>query len=166
MNTYTRRSFVHTSVSATVALTLAGRSLAATDRSAIYKQAEARHDESVQRLQAWIRQQSIAAENRGMDEGCEFTMQMLRDAGFQQVEKKPTDGQPGIFATARCRRQTHDRCVLHVRREAGESAEWSSPPWEARLVDMPNVGPACDGPRRRESEGTSVGVDRGVACNP
>jgi len=26
-------------------------------------------------------------------------MQLLRDAGFTQVAKVPTDGQPGIFAT-------------------------------------------------------------------
>ena len=57
------------------------------------------HDESVQRMQTWIKQPSIAAENRGMNEGCELTMQMLRDSGFQQVTKVPTDGQPGIFAT-------------------------------------------------------------------
>jgi hypothetical protein len=58
-----------------------------------------RHDEAVQRMQTWMKQPSIAAENRGMNEGCELTMQMLRDAGFQQVTKVPTDGQPGIFAT-------------------------------------------------------------------
>jgi hypothetical protein len=53
-----------------------------------------RHDETVQRMQTWMKQPSIAAENRGMNEGCELTMQMLRDAGFQQVTKVPTDGQP------------------------------------------------------------------------
>lgn len=69
------------------------------DLSAIRAQVEKQHDETVQRLQTWIRQPSIAAENRGMNEGCELTMQMLRDAGFNQVSKVPTDGQPGIFAT-------------------------------------------------------------------
>jgi hypothetical protein len=34
-----------------------------------------------------------------MNEGCEMTMGFLRDAGFQSVNKIPTDGQPGIFAT-------------------------------------------------------------------
>src|SRR4051794_31027417 len=29
-----------------------------------------RHDEAVQRMQTWIKQPSIAAENRGMNEGC------------------------------------------------------------------------------------------------
>src|ERR1051326_5397970 len=69
------------------------------DASAIRTEIEKRHDESVRRLQTWIKQPSIAAENRGMNEGCELTMEMLRDAGFQQVSKSPTDGQPGIFAT-------------------------------------------------------------------
>jgi len=65
----------------------------------VWKEIEKRHDESVQRLQTWIRQPSIAAENRGMNEGCELTMQMLRDAGFQSATKVPTEGQPGVFAT-------------------------------------------------------------------
>src|SRR5438105_3650886 len=49
------------------------------DLSAIRAEVAKRHDESVQRLQTWIKQPSIAAENRGMNEGCELTMQMLRD---------------------------------------------------------------------------------------
>src|SRR5262245_53422012 len=63
--------------------------------TAIRAQVDKRHDEAVQRLQQWIRQPSIAAENRGVNEGCELTMQMLRDAGFNQVNKISTDGQPG-----------------------------------------------------------------------
>src|SRR5262245_6456601 len=64
----------------------------------IWAQIEKRHSETVKGLQNWIRQPSIAAENRGMTEGCEMTMQMLREAGFTQVTKVSTDGQPGIFA--------------------------------------------------------------------
>src|SRR5713226_916351 len=72
---------------------------AASDLEAIKAEIEKRHEESVKRLQTWIQQPSIAAENRGMNEGCELTMQMLREAGFGDVKKMPTDGQPGIFAT-------------------------------------------------------------------
>ena len=54
------------------------------DKSAIRAEITKRHDETVQRLQTWMKQPSIAAENRGMNEGCELTMQMLREAGFQQ----------------------------------------------------------------------------------
>src|ERR1700756_5781365 len=49
------------------------------DFSAIRAEITKRHDESVQRLQTWMKQPSIAAENRGMNEGCDLTMQMLRE---------------------------------------------------------------------------------------
>ena len=68
------------------------------DFSAIRAEIEKRHEEAVKRLQTWIRQPSIAAENRGMNEGCELMMQLLREAGFSGVKKMPTDGQPGVFA--------------------------------------------------------------------
>jgi acetylornithine deacetylase/succinyl-diaminopimelate desuccinylase-like protein len=135
----TRRTFVSTSL-ATGAVLAAGRAAAASDRAAIYKQIEQRHDEAVQRLQAWIRQPSIAAENRGVTEGCDLTMRMLRDAGFQHVEQRPTDGQPGIFATLDAgARRTFGLYFMYDVKQANP-AEWSSPPWEAQLVDLPNLG--------------------------
>src|SRR5262249_61863222 len=69
------------------------------DLAAVQAQIEKRHGQAVQRLQEWIRQPSIAAENRGVTEGCDLTMRLLRDAGFGEVTKVPTDGPPGIFAT-------------------------------------------------------------------
>src|SRR5213594_1288689 len=69
-----------------------------SDLTPIFREVERRHDETVQRLQEWIKQPSIAAENRGMTEGCDLTIRLFRDAGFQQVTKIASDGQPGIFA--------------------------------------------------------------------
>ena len=69
------------------------------DRAAVYAEIQKRHDEAVQRLQQWVKQPSIAAENRGMNEGCELMMRIAREAGFQKVERIDTDGQPGVFAT-------------------------------------------------------------------
>jgi len=110
------------------------------DLSAIRAQVEKRHDESLQRLQQWIRQPSIAAENRGMNEGCELTMQMLREAGFGQVSKMRTDGQPGIFATldAGAPRTLGLYFMYDVKQV--DPKEWSSPPWDAALVDKPGFG--------------------------
>ena len=99
-----------------------------------------RHDESVQRMQTWMRQPSIAAENRGMNEGCELTMQMLRDAGFQQVTKIPTDGQPGIFATLDAGAPKTLGLYFMYDVKQVDPSEWSSPPWEARIVDKPGIG--------------------------
>jgi len=111
-----------------------------SDLRPIMAQVERRHDEAVQRLQTWIRQPSIAAENRGMNEGCELTMQMLRDAGFGQVTRIPSDGQPGIFATldAGAPRTLGVYFMYDVKQV--DPAEWSSPPWDAALVDKPGLG--------------------------
>ncbi|PYL09964.1 MAG: hypothetical protein DME34_01485, partial [Verrucomicrobia bacterium] len=53
-----------------------------------------RHDEAVKRLQDWIGQVSIAAEDRGYPEGAEYMAQLARDAGFQQATVINTDGKP------------------------------------------------------------------------
>jgi acetylornithine deacetylase/succinyl-diaminopimelate desuccinylase-like protein len=110
------------------------------DLGAIRAEIEKRHGEAVARLQEWIRQPSIAAENRGVDKGCELTMRLLRDAGFDRVTKVPTDGQPGIFATldAGAPRTVGLYFMYDVKQV--DPAEWSSPPWDAALVDKPGLG--------------------------
>jgi acetylornithine deacetylase/succinyl-diaminopimelate desuccinylase-like protein len=99
-----------------------------------------RHGEGVQRLQEWVRQPSIAAENRGMTEGCEMMMRLARDAGFQSVTRLPTDGQPAVFATldAGAPRTVGLYFMYDVKQV--DPAEWSSPPWDAALVDKPGFG--------------------------
>ena len=107
---------------------------------AIRAEVEKRHDEAVKRLQDWIRQPSIAAENRGMNEGCELMMKMLREAGFAGVTKMPTDGQPGVFATLDAGApKTLGLYYMYDVKQA-DPAEWSSPPFEANLVDKPGLG--------------------------
>jgi acetylornithine deacetylase/succinyl-diaminopimelate desuccinylase-like protein len=110
------------------------------EADAIRAEIDKRHDESVKRLQDWIRQPSIAAENRGMTEGCDLTMRMLREAGFEQVTKVPTDGQPGIFATLDAGAARTIGLYFMYDVKQADPAEWSSPPFEAALVDKPGLG--------------------------
>ncbi|HZF17124.1 MAG TPA: M20/M25/M40 family metallo-hydrolase [Steroidobacteraceae bacterium] len=140
MNTFTRRRFVGGALASGAAILVARHASAAAKFDPIYREIERRHEEGVSRLQEWIRQPSIAAENRGIAEGCALTMQMLSEAGFQHVEKIPTDGQPGIFATldAGAKRTVALYFMYDVKQANPE--EWQSPPWEARLVDMPGLG--------------------------
>src|ERR1700757_3195403 len=94
-----RRTFLQGAAASAAAFTLPNRSRAEqSDLNPIYAQIEKHHDEAVQRLQEWIKQPSIAAENRGVNEGCDLSIRFLREAGFTEVAKIPTDGQPGIFA--------------------------------------------------------------------
>ncbi len=137
-----RRAFLETTAAAAAAALALPRETSADtdDLQPIFTQIEHRHDEAVQRLQEWIRQPSIAAENRGMTEGCDLTMRMLKDAGFGQVTKMPTDGQPGIFATLDAGAPRTLGLYFMYDVKQADPAEWSSPPWAAALVDRPALG--------------------------
>jgi acetylornithine deacetylase/succinyl-diaminopimelate desuccinylase-like protein len=137
-----RRRFLERTALGAVALTSTRRAHAAdpADLKPIFAEADKRHDEAVKRLQNWIRQPSIAAENRGMSEGCDLMMRMLRDAGFDQATKVSTDGHPGVFATldAGAARTVGIYFMYDVKQ--ADPAEWSSPPFDAALVDKPGLG--------------------------
>ncbi len=137
-----RRDFIATTAvgAAALAFPQIASSEQDSDLAPIWAEIQKRHDEAVQRLQAWIRQPSIAAENRGMNEGCDLMMRMLRDAGFQQVTKIPTDGQPGVFATLDAGApRTYGLYFMYDVKQVDPS-EWSSPPFEAAVVDKPGFG--------------------------
>ena len=127
-----------------LALLLASMSIAARasadGRQPVYSQIARQHSENVLRLQRWIHQPTIAATNEGIEEGCALMMQMLRDAGFQRVERIPTDGKPGVFATldAGAPRTVGIYFMYDVKQV--DPKEWTSPPWEAAIVDKPGLG--------------------------
>src|SRR2546422_10223908 len=80
-----RRAFLQGAVASTVALAWPRWACAeASDLGAIRAEIERRHDEAVQRLQEWVRQPSIAAENRGVTQGCDLTMRLLREARSEE----------------------------------------------------------------------------------
>lgn len=132
--------FEEETAAAEIQLGAAQAAPASADLKPIFAEIEKRHDQAVQRLQAWIRQPSIAAEHRGMDEGCQMMMQMLRDAGFQDVTRMPTDGQPGVFATLDAGAPKTLGVYFMYDVKQVDPAEWSSPPFEARLLDKPGLG--------------------------
>lgn len=140
MSNITRRNFVAGAVGSSAALWLAQKSIAAPNLAPIYAEVERRHAEAVARLQEWIRHYGIAAENNKVSESCDFTMGLLRDAGFQHVERISTDRHPGIFATldVGAKRTVGAYFMYDVKQVEGQ--EWSVPPWEARLVEMPELG--------------------------
>jgi acetylornithine deacetylase/succinyl-diaminopimelate desuccinylase-like protein len=137
-----RRAFLQGTFVGAAALASERRSRAAdaSDIKAVEAQIERHHDEALQRLQEWVRQPSIAAENRGMTEGCDLTMRLLRDAGFDMVTKVPTDGQAGIFATLDAGAARTIGLYFMYDVKQADPSEWSSPPWEAALVEKSGLG--------------------------
>ena len=99
-----------------------------------------RHDEAVKRLQDWIPQVSIAAEDRGYPEGAEYMAKLARDAGFQQATVLNTDGKPGVFATLDAGAAKTVGLYFMYDVKQFDPAEWTSSPTDARLVDKPTLG--------------------------
>jgi acetylornithine deacetylase/succinyl-diaminopimelate desuccinylase-like protein len=114
--------------------------LAAPALQPVYDQIPARHAEAVKRLQDWIALPSIAAEGLNAEEGVQRMMALLTEAGFQHVERVPTDGKPGVFATLEAGAPRTVGLYFMYDVKQFDPKEWSSPPLEARLVDKPGFG--------------------------
>ena len=113
---------------------------AESDLDAIKAEITNGHDQAVKRLQDWIAQVSIAAEDRGYPEGAEYMAQLARDAGFQQATVLNTDGKPGVFAALDAGAPRTVGLYFMYDVKQFDPAEWTSPPTEARIVDKPPLG--------------------------
>ena len=118
------------------------------DLASIQAEIGKRHDESIQRLQDWVRKPAIAAEDRDMDAGCDHMVKLAKDAGFQTAKRIDTDGHPAVFATYDAGApKTFGLYYMYDVKQA-DPAEWSSPPFEARIVDKPGFGKVAGQQRR------------------
>lgn len=136
-----RRSLLGGAVAGAAMLSAPGLARAASAPLAdIRAAAERQKEESVKRIRDWIALPSIAAENLNMEQGCAYMMELAREAGFQHVERIPSRGQPGVFATldAGAKRTMGIYFMYDVKQF--DPAEWSSPPLEGRLVEKPGFG--------------------------
>jgi acetylornithine deacetylase/succinyl-diaminopimelate desuccinylase-like protein len=113
---------------------------AADNLDDVRREVAKRHDEAVKRLQQWIAQPSIAAENRNYPGGAELMAQLARDAGFQQAVVINTDGKPGVFATLDAGAPKTVGLYFMYDVKQFDPSEWTSPPLEGRIVDKPGVG--------------------------
>src|SRR5881394_641201 len=112
----------------------------ADDLTDIKEQITRQHDQSVKRLQDWIHQVSIAAENRGYPEGADYMIKLLQEAGFDQARQVPTQGKPGVFATLDAGAPKTVGIYFMYDVKQFDPAEWTSPPTDAALVDKPDFG--------------------------
>jgi acetylornithine deacetylase/succinyl-diaminopimelate desuccinylase-like protein len=135
-----RRRLLQGAVAGAALLTPFQALATAGDMTAIKKAVEAGHDASIQRLREWIALPSIAAENRDMEKGCAYMMQLAKDAGFTNVQRVPTDGQPGVFGVMDNGAKTTLGLYFMYDVKQFDPAEWTSPPLEGRIVEKAGLG--------------------------
>ena len=136
-----RRIFFTAVIAGVVAISGIQRAWSVGEEFADIKaQVTKQHDEAVKRLQDWIHQISIAAEDRGYPEGPDYMIKLLQEAGFDQAVQVPTDGKPGVFATLDAGANKTIGIYFMYDVKQFDPAEWSSPPTEAAIVDKPSFG--------------------------
>ena len=134
-----RRAFLGAAAAALLP-SRAARAATAPDLKPILAEIEKRHDESVRRIEEWVKQPTIAAENKGINEGCDLMMRLLRDAGCNQVTKCPTDLHPGVFATLDAGAPKTLAVYIMYDVKQVDPTEWSSPPFSPTLVERSGLG--------------------------
>ena len=139
MDITTDRRTILKSAALGAALAVPGATLAAAD-PALGRAVAAGHDAAIRRLRDWIALPTIAAEQRNIEAGCKHMMQLATDAGFEHVERIPTDGVPGVFATMNNGAKKTLALYFMYDVKQFDPAEWSSPPLEGRIVDRPGLG--------------------------
>jgi len=140
MPNFSRRTFLAGAASLAIASKTRGAS-AAGDLEPIYAEIKKRHEEAVQRIQRWIHQPTIAAENVGSEEGVKLAMDLFSEAGFTNVTRINTDGKPGIFGVydAGAPRTVGLYFMYDVKQV--DASEWKlGDPWKASLVQKPGMG--------------------------
>jgi acetylornithine deacetylase/succinyl-diaminopimelate desuccinylase-like protein len=124
-----------------------------SDLKPILAEIEKRHEESVRRIQDWVKQPTIAAENKGIEEGADLMMRLLRDAGCGQVTKCATDLHPGVFATLDASAPKTLAVYIMYDVKQVDPSEWSSPPFTPTLADKPGLGKVLVGRGAVNSKG-------------
>lgn len=139
---FDRRLLLQGAAAGAVMMSQGGAAWAAPagDIKAIRKAVETGHDEAVKRIQDWIANPSIAAENYRNKEGANYMMGLVKDAGFQYAEVIPTDGHPGVFATMDNGAKKWMGIYFMYDVKQFDPSEWSSPPLEGRLIDEEGFG--------------------------
>src|SRR5438067_9960029 len=132
--------FVAATAAATIFLFNQQAWASADNLTDIKEQITKQHDQSVKQLQEWIHQVSIAAENRGYPEGADYLIKLLQEAGFDQARQVPTEGKPGVFATLDAGAPKTVGIYFMYDVKQFDTAEWTSPPTDARIVDKPPLG--------------------------
>ena len=78
-----RRDFLRTAAAGAAGGTLPGFTFGADDaHAAVQAEIVKRHAEDVKTFQNWVRHPAIAAENRGMAEGCQLMMTLAKEASI------------------------------------------------------------------------------------
>jgi acetylornithine deacetylase/succinyl-diaminopimelate desuccinylase-like protein len=104
---------------------------------AVYDYVDANFDEHLAKIQRWLQQPSISAQNVGIQEMAELLRQDLVDMGFAEAELVPTDGHPGVWGYYDAGAEKTLVVYLMYDVQPVNPEDWDSPPFDAEVIDHP-----------------------------
>lgn len=123
------------------------------DQAVLRRAVAAGNAAALRRLQDWIALPTIAAEKLNLDTGPELMMTLAREAGFEAVDRIPTSGVDGVFATLDVGAPRWLGIYFMYDVKQFDPGEWSSPPLEARIIDKAPYGKVMMGRGAKNQKG-------------
>jgi acetylornithine deacetylase/succinyl-diaminopimelate desuccinylase-like protein len=105
------------------------------EREAAYRYIDQNLEKHIEKIQEYLRQPSVSAENIGIKECAELTRQYLAAAGCKEAELVRTGGHPGVWGyyDAGAKRTLVIYWMYDV--QPVNPKEWTTPPFEAHVAD-------------------------------
>jgi acetylornithine deacetylase/succinyl-diaminopimelate desuccinylase-like protein len=102
---------------------------------------EGHFDAHMERVRAYVRQPSISGEGQGMDEMARLVADSIRDVGGT-AEIVPTPGWPVVYGAIDAGRPKTLLLYGMYDVQPVEGEDWMVPPFDGRVVDLPEFGPS------------------------
>lgn len=107
----------------------------AESHDAVYGYIDQHLNAHLANIQRWLRQPSISAQNIGIGEMAEMLRGDLNALGFAETALVPTSGHPGVWGYYDAGAERTLMVYLMYDVQPVNPDDWSSPPFEARLVE-------------------------------
>jgi acetylornithine deacetylase/succinyl-diaminopimelate desuccinylase-like protein len=109
-------------------------------QQAVFARIDERLEDDILRLQAFVRQPSISAENRGIRECAALLRDYLAALGCEQAEIVETDGHPVVYGERWVGAPQTLLIYLMYDTQPVVGEDWSVPPLEGCIVEQPPFG--------------------------
>ncbi len=110
------------------------------EREKIFDYIDRHYEDHLRKLQELVRQPSISAENRGIQECAELVKKYLMDLGCKDSRLVETSGHPVVYGTYNAGAEKTIVIYLMYDTQPIDDPGWSVPPLEGRIVDIKPFG--------------------------
>jgi len=110
------------------------------ERQKIFDYIDKHHEDHVEKLQEFVRQPSISAENRGIRECAQLIKNYLNNLGCEDARLVETSGHPVVYGTYNAGADKTIIIYMMYDTQPVDELGWTVPPLEGKIVDITPFG--------------------------